>query len=1001
MMTDNNETTHQAKSLKTIIIVTLVTTSALLMIVFAGLNYYREYQNAEEKIRASLNSLSGQIASSITQPLWTLNLEGLTKVIESFMQNRLIAGIVVRDHDRIVVAMTRDQEWRAVAAKTDISPGRLLHQKNPLLYEGKKIGEIEVYLTTAFMRGDISESIMIGGIYFIFFNLILLVVLFVVLMNTVINPLRTIEDYAHRVSIADFNERAYMPFMKLNQEMSNLKHAIEKMVERNNSRYIELNQSQIDLRETEAKYRGIFQNAAEGIFQLAPDGRLTTANPALAKIFGYENTEELLDAFKHGVQGMFSNPQQIKDIVTLLKKQGYVSDYEYPAKRKDRSSITTMIDAHIIRDAAGNIMYYEGIVRDITERKRLEELRIAKEAAEKTSQSKNVFLANISHEIRTPMNAIIGFSNLALQNDLSPKLKNYLDTISISARNLLRLINDILDFSKIEADRLEMESAPFRLDEVIKNTSDLVSLKAQEKGIQFLVSVGENVPVELTGDPFRLSQILLNLANNAVKFTQAGHVLISVEALEIAGENCQLKFSIKDTGIGMSKEQIARLFKPFSQADSSVTRRFGGTGLGLAICKHLVEMMGGRIQVESLMDQGSTFYFTLDFIHRPSQSQPIWVADSVLNRQKRQKTREDALRDIHGAFILLVEDNIINQQLTTEILKETGVQIEIANNGREALEQLQKRNYDLILMDVQMPVMSGLETTILIRENPQWQDIPIVAMTAHDTASDKEKCLASGMNDYITKPLDTDLLMSILAQWIAPGRKQDKAVASPLSDTLSAETSDHNLPASLPGVDIASGLARLQGNERLYFKLLKLFAHQYGNAVSEIATMIHKEDFSAITAKAHTIKGAAANLSLRTVAAVARRLEDHAQNGIHDEIIIALQRFSEELAVACASIKLLTDKSQDEGPSIDETADPVDKVALASTFRELQASFEKSDLRATAHFDLLKKQMKGRKEDAALNRMEQLLTTLDFGNASDILHELACKHNISLGGNEK
>lgn len=260
---------------------------------------------------------------------------------------------------------------------------------------------------------------------------------------------------------------------------------------------------------------------------------------------------------------IYSNPIKISEMLSFIKKYGYVKDIEYVARRSDKTPITTLVDAHPIRDETGKVLYYEGMLRDITERKRLDELRIAKEAAEKTTQSKNEFLANMSHEIRTPMNAIIGFSNLALQNELSPKLRNYLQTISGSARNLLHLINDILDFSKLEARHLEIESVDFQLDEVIRNTSDLVSLKAQGKNIQFTASIAQNVPNELIGDPLRLNQVLLNLANNAIKFTSSGHVIIRVDAIDIAGDNCQLKFSVEDTGIGMTEEHLSKLFKPF------------------------------------------------------------------------------------------------------------------------------------------------------------------------------------------------------------------------------------------------------------------------------------------------------------------------------------------------------------------------------------------------------------------------------------------------------
>jgi len=995
----NKEMTRPEKSLKTIIIITLATTAAIVMIAFSVLNYYREYQSAKEKLHVSVDAISAQISSGITQPLWTMNIEGMVNVIESFMQNRILYGVVVRDNHRIVAAITRDENWRIVPTDRDIPSSGLLYKKSRLIHAGKSIGTLEIFITPRFSREDLHQDLLIEGIYFIFFIFILIFILFLVLINTVINPIKTLEDYALKVSAVDLNERVYMPYVRLTQETTNLKLAIEKMVERNNVRYLELNSSQMALRETEAKYRGIFHDATEGIFQIAPDGRMLTANPAMAQILGYTSVDELLKVYNNPPADIYSNPIKISEMLSFIKKYGYVKDIEYVARRSDKTPITTLVDAHAIRDETGKVLYYEGMLRDITERKRLDELRIAKEAAEKTTQSKNEFLANMSHEIRTPMNAIIGFSNLALQNELSPKLRNYLQTISGSARNLLHLINDILDFSKLEARHLEIESVDFQLDEVIRNTSDLVSLKAQEKNIQLTVSIAQNVPNELIGDPLRLNQVLLNLANNAIKFTSSGHVIIRVDAIDITGDTCQLKFSVEDTGIGMSEEHLSKLFKPFSQADSSITRKYGGTGLGLAISKHLVEIMGGRIQVESQLDKGSIFYFTINLIRRERDFKRLSGTDSVWNQPISQKTKAAELRNIKGAKILLVEDNIINQQLTTEILKEIGLHVEISNNGQEALEQLDKTKYDLILMDVQIPVMSGLETTTLIRKISHLKDIPIVAMTAHDTVRTKKECLAVGMNDFITKPLDIELLFSILIKWLAPrsqkdGEKTDQPLPGPETITSCAD-----LPDSLPGINLAEGLGRLQSNKRLYLNLLTSFLNHYATVENEIAQTIQASDYRVVAVKAHTIKGAAANLSLVDVADSAGQLEEKAQGDDREEILVALQRFMDRMAVARQSIRSLPNVGKDDDRSL-PLAESMDMVALSSLFRELYLFLKNHDLRAATQFDLLKKQIKGREFDAELNRMEQMLANLDFVNARDALDLLAIKFNIILGGKE-
>jgi len=998
-MNESSEIAGRARSLQSIIIITLVASATLMMVAFGILNYYTEYQKTKNILQNNLEATSNQIALSINQPLRTLNMEGIGKIIESFMLDENLYAVVIKEQNKVIAARTRDEHWRIIPATQNISAPELIHKKLAIVYAGQTIGEMDVYITLRFIREDLKHALTRGVVYLLFFNIILLSILFIVLKNAVINPLKTIEDYAIKVGNSDYDDRVYMPHIIPAREITNLKTAIEKMVDQDKLRYMELQSSQMAMRDAEAQYRAIFNNATEGIFQIARDGRPIKINPALAQMLGYSSSQELIEHFQDPTIEIYSNPKRRDEFVSLMKEFGIVKDFEYLARRRDGTFITTMIDAHLIRNSSGEILYYEGIVRDITGKKRMEELRIAKEAAEKTAQSKNEFLANISHEIRTPMNAIIGFTNLARQNELSPKLRNYLNIIARSSRNLLHLINDILDFSKIEAERLEMESVDFELDEVVKNTSEIVSLKAQEKKIRFLVSVNPGVPKELVGDPYRLRQILLNLADNAVKFTNSGFVMIGIEPVELNMDNCLLMFSVKDTGIGMTAEHIARLFKPFAQADSSMTRRFGGTGLGLAISRHLVELMGGKIQVESQMGKGSTFYFTIQLLRRHHQFKryPAAEAFSPEIASSLGPPSEESLSDLKGARILLVEDNVINQELTLEILNDIGLHVDIAGNGQKALEQLRLASYDLILMDVQMPVMNGLETTVLIKENPQWKDIPIVAMTAHDTVRDKQECIKTGMNDYITKPLDIHLLMSILVKWIKPHGQQTRISINHPRHTADREIFDVEPSFVIPGVDVADGLERLQGNKRVYIKLLKSFIQHHRHARQDISRAIKVEDYNKAAVIAHTIKGAAANLSMTAVAASASQLQEKARSGNMEHINSALISLVTELDAVGASIAQLaqTDTLDSIRPSFPE---PVDADGLASLFREFYTLLGKSDLRAETTFYELRRHIQGGNADSEINKLEQMLTNLEFGRATDILSDLAVKLNIDLGG---
>ncbi len=996
-MIPNKDTIRPAKSLRTVIIIAFATVTVLLMTAFAALNFYREYRSAEEHLHLSLDDISRRISMAIAQPLQTMDIEGLTLVIESYMQNKILAGVAVRDNHQIVVALTRDENWGIVPATRSIRQANNLYKTSSLLYAGKNVGTLEISITPKFIASELRHGMLKTAVYFIFFTFILMLALFLVFIHYVNRPLEYLEAYATKVSESDVNENVYMPYTELTREMSDLKRAVNKMVERNNARYRELSSSQIAMRETEAKYKDIFYNANEGVFQVAPSGRMLTVNPALAQILGYASVDEMLDTYENPPPDIYTDMVKIREMLSLIKKNGFVKDIEYLAHRKDKTPITTLVDAHVIHDEAGKVLYYEGMMRDITERKRLDELRIAKEAAEKTAQSKNEFLANISHEIRTPMNAIIGFSNLALQNNLTPKLRRYLNMISGSAQNLLHLINDILDFSKIEAEHLEIENVAFQLDEVIRNTSEIASLKAQEKGVRFTLSIAPDVPLALIGDPLRLNQILLNLANNAVKFTSAGSVSIRVVARDLSPESCRLTFLVEDTGIGMTDAQVSRLFQPFSQADSSITRRFGGTGLGLAICKRLAEIMGGEIHVQSQPGKGSIFSFTVGFDRPGPNSGAPLDANAASGSPADQKEGECEPERIEDAQVLLVEDNIINQQLTTELLEGMGLRVDIANTGPEALERINLAAYDLILMDVQLPGMSGLEATARIRQIDRLKDIPIVAMTAHDTASTKKECLAAGMNDFIAKPLDVELLMSVLVKWLAPRPARTEKRAGPPSRSPEEADSGFTVPEPLPGIHFEQGLERLQGNKRLYLNLLTSFVDHYVPAASEIAKAIEENNYRIVAEQAHTIRGTAANLSLTDVADRAKQLEHEVRSGSPEDIISAAQQLEDAFAVAFRSVTELADANRNYEVHRPEAAQP-DETILASLFRDLSLSLQKNDLRAAKQFAVLRRHIPEGSFDAELDRLASLLANLDFAGAVRLLDQLKEKINPSPRG---
>ncbi len=1024
-------TTIQARLIKIGLIVTGTATLLIGVLLIVGVFYQQRGRMLDDlKIQAAITGENSTAALSFKDK------QGAADILAALKASPSIQGAAIYDADNRLFATFQPKPW-------DLFPAAL-----PQLPEGSRIGyaQLEVLLPidmegsrigAIYLRSSLSGFYAYLARYALLsllaavLSLLVATYLLTRLQRSVTAPLHTLSvlvehvsllrDYAVRAKVTGQGEVARLAdgintmLNRIQRRDQDLEVEIgeRKQVEENIRKLNETLEERVRVRsielETERNFiSSVLEMTSALVLVLERDGKIVTANRAAQEACGLTQ-KELTGC---SMWQLFSAPEEtmyVRELFTSTSVGSPPKNFEgmwiaAGAKRTRiswhfslvprNSASSGGLDSESGSDSGPSNYNLIATGNDITNQKLVEEtLQHAKQVAEEASSAKSEFLANMSHEIRTPMNAIMGMTHLALQTDLSEKQRNYLEKVDSAAKGLLGIINDILDFSKIEAGKILFEHVHFYLEDLMDNLADLSMMKAREKGLELLFDIGADVPAEMVGDPLRLGQVLINLVNNAIKFTEKGEVIVAIRRFDAEGtwpEKIQLRFSITDTGIGLTEQQQSSLFNAFSQADSTTTRRYGGTGLGLSISKNLVELMHGEIGVESTVGVGSTFFFTARFDIQPgfsdgraipadlpgtrvlvvdnnssaaglvhtmletlgfaatvaldaaqalrelehSQQQaqafgmvlvdghvvecegvevirrirnhgrpkkmPTCIMVTAYDRDELLQVIEDAevaidgvllkpvspsklldgmlrvfgkdvgqrsgqlevgsqeaKKSLRGATVLLVEDNEMNREVAIDILSAAGIWVDVACNGAQALEKIVQNSYDGVLMDCQMPVMGGFEATQKIRADGRFDALPVIAMTANAMSGEVEKCISSGMNDHIAKPIDVAHLFSTMSRWIKPSAE---APFSLIPTSQDASVPATNFLAPIEGLDTKTALSRMAGDAMLYRKMLVWFREGEADTVQSIRAALREDDRQTALRLAHTLKGLCGNI---------------------------------------------------------------------------------------------------------------------------------------------
>ncbi|MBF0184793.1 MAG: response regulator [Magnetococcales bacterium] len=751
-----------------------------------------------------------------------------------------------------------------------------------------------------------------------------------------------------------------------------------------------MNRLNADLLAAKEKYQTLVQTVPDMIYQLDAKGRFTFINHAMERL-GY-STEELLGqhfstiietgeveriSFANLIKQLkgssqLKSPPKLFDErrtgkrqtlgleVRLRPKQNLPANSATNSSKNDLPCTGEISSAGMysapVRDRQGRFIGTVGVLRDISERKQVEEtlkqtylqLQQSERQAELANRAKGEFLANMSHEIRTPMHAILGLSQLVMQGKLERKQRSHMEKVVRAGRKLLAILNDILDFSKIEAGKISMERVIFNLDEVITDLLDMATWYREGKELSIRIEATDLLPRYWLGDPLRLGQVLTNLLNNAIKFTEKGEIVVAVRELVRHGDRVAVAFSVQDSGVGMEPEQLEKIFQAFQQADGTITRRYGGTGLGLTICRHLVELMGGTIYATSSLGKGSCFTFLLPMqIAESANSTDASVFRQNVfshNTLNQQEPSWQALFRLHGVKVLLVDDHEINLLIAQEILHQVGIKSDVAMNGQQAIEKIAAQAYDCVLMDIQMPVMDGLEACRLIRQRPGGEHLPIIAMTAHGMQGDRERSFAHGMNDHIIKPIDPKQLYQVLLRLLPGATESENGQSLPRQSVLPVRVDNRPAEELEAALDWVAAIRRVGGNEQVYWQIVRRFSEGQKETIQQLRTAFIQGNRQEARRLVHSVRGAAASIGAHSVAMQANELEQALVE--QRETPLLVNQFMQELEQLLLLLEEIIHKQESPAAQVEQTvrADSVKEVQplLQKMYNALDGDFDEA-----------------------------------------------------------